>query len=83
MEQTETKEIIKEALNILKDKIGQSFDSGADEGVDTDIESITNMLANLIDKLEEFAFDSGRSVEEDGQYTFADFTDFKETMNGD
>jgi hypothetical protein len=82
MEHTETRELIKEALNILKDKIGESYESGAEDTIASDVDGITNMLTDLIDKLEEFAFNSARSSEDDEQYTFTDFEDFKNTMNG-
>jgi len=82
MEHTDTKEIVREALNVLKDKIAASYDSGSGEETDADVENIASMLTNLIEKLEEFAFNSARSSEDDEQYTFTDFTDFKNTMNG-
>ena len=82
MEHTDTKEIVTEALNVLKDKIAASYDTGAVEDADTDVENIATMLTELIGKLEEFAFNSARSSEDDEQYTFADFEDFKNTMNG-
>ena len=82
MEHTDTKEIVREALNVLKDKIASSYDNETGEDVDADIENVATMLTNLMEKLEEFAFNSARSSESDEQYTFTDFEDFKNTMNG-
>lgn len=82
MEHTDTKEIITEALNVLKEKIAASYDGATDGNVGDDIENIATMLTNLIEKLEEFAFNSARSSEDDEQYTFTDFEDFKNTMSG-
>ena len=82
MEHTDTKEIIIEALNVLKEKIAASYDGATDGNVTDDIENIATMLTNLIEKLEEFAFNSARSSEDDEQYTFTDFEDFKNTMGG-
>ncbi|MGY3214604.1 hypothetical protein [Mucilaginibacter sp. HD30] len=82
MEHTDTKEIITEALNVLKEKIAASYDGATDGNVADDIENIATMLTGLIEKLEEFAFNSARSSEDDEQYTFTDFEDFKNTMSG-
>jgi hypothetical protein len=82
MEHTDTKDIITEALNVLKEKIASSYDGGSDGNVEEDVENIATMLTDLVEKLEEFAFNSERSSEDDEQYTFADFEDFKNTMNG-
>lgn len=82
MEHTDTKELVTEALNVLKDKIAAAYDTGAEESVTEDVENISTMLTDLIEKLEEFAFNSARSSEGDEQYTFTDFEDFKNTMNG-
>jgi len=82
MEHTDTKEIVRETLNVLKDKIASSYDTGAVEDADADVENIATMLTGLIEKLEEFAFNSARSSEDDERYTFTDFEDFKNTMNG-
>jgi hypothetical protein len=82
MEHTDTKDIITEALNVLKEKIAASYDGGSDGNVEEDVENIATMLTDLVEKLEEFAFNSARSSEDDEQYTFTDFEDFKSTMNG-
>ena len=82
MEHTDTKDIITEALNVLKEKIAASYDGGSDGNVEEDVENIATMLTDLVEKLEEFAFNSARSSEDDEQYTFTDFEDFKNTMNG-
>ncbi len=82
MEHTDTKDIVREALNVLREKIASSYDTGSVESIETDVENIANRLTHLIDQLEEFAFNSARSSEDDEQYTFINFEDFKNTMKG-
>jgi hypothetical protein len=77
MEQTDIKEIIKESLNVLKEKIVVALQNDDAESVEKEIENMTTTLAKLIADLEELAFEAGRMQENNGSFSFKDFDDFQ------
>ena len=77
MEQTDIKEIIKESLDLLKEKIVVAFADNDDTAVDKEVGDVTDAIAKMISGLEELAFEAGRLQEDDGSFVFDDFDDFQ------
>lgn len=77
MEQTDIKEIIKESLNVLKEKIVVAMQNDDAESVDNEIADMTTTLAKMIADLEELAFEAGRMQETNGSFSFVDYDDFQ------
>jgi hypothetical protein len=77
MEQTDIQEIIKESLNVLKEKIVVALQNDDAESVDKEINEMTTTLAKMVSGLEELAFEAGRLQEDDGEFAFDDFYDFQ------
>ncbi|MFD2144356.1 hypothetical protein [Mucilaginibacter antarcticus] len=77
MEQTDIKEIVKESLDLLKEKIVVAFANDDTEDVEKEINASTDAIAKMIANLEGLAFDAGRMQEDDGSFSFNDFNDFQ------
>lgn len=77
MEQTDIQEIIKDSLNLLKEKIVVALQNDDAESVDNEIIDMTATLTKMVAGLEEIAFDAGRLQEDDGSFVFDDFDDFQ------
>lgn len=78
MQQTEIKDIIKESLGMLKEKIVIGLQSNDAESVDAAIAELSQSITNMVFKLEELSFEAGRLQEDDGSWVFDDFEDFQE-----
>lgn len=79
MEQTDIKEIIKESLSVLKEKIVIALQNDDAENIEKEIDELSGVVAKMITNLEELAFDAGRLREDDGEFVFDDFDDFQNT----
>lgn len=77
MEQTDIKEIIKESLNVLKEKIVIALQNDDAENIEKEIEELSEVVAKMITNLEGIAFEAGRLQEDDGEFAFDDFEDFQ------
>ncbi|NNU33336.1 hypothetical protein HK413_02655 [Mucilaginibacter sp. S1162] len=77
MEQTDIKEIIKESLSVLKEKIVIALQNDDAESIEKEIDELSVVVAKMITNLEELAFDAGRLREDDGEFVFDDFDDFQ------
>lgn len=77
MEQTDVKEIIRESLNVLKEKIVVALQQDDAENIEKEINDQAETLAKMIAGLEELAFEAGRMQEDDGEFVFDDFDDFQ------
>jgi hypothetical protein len=77
MEQTDIREIIKESLNVLKEKIVVALQNDDAENIEKEINDQSETLAKMIAGLESLAFDAGRLQEDDGEFVFDDFDDFQ------
>jgi hypothetical protein len=77
MEQTDIQEIIKESLNLLKEKIVVAYANNDETLAETEINDTTAAISKMIAGLEELAFDAGRLQEDDGSFVFDDFDDFQ------
>lgn len=79
MEQTDVKEIIRESLNVLKEKIVVALQNDDPENIEKEIEAQAEVLSKMICNLEGIAFEAGRLQEDDGEFVFDDFDDFRES----
>ena len=77
MEQTDIKDLIKEALHLLKNNIVIAFQNEGDTNFDNEIENLAQVITNMTANLEELAFNAGRMQEDNGEFTFEDFDDFQ------
>lgn len=77
MEQTDVKEIIKESLNVLKEKIVVALQNDDAENIEKEIEDQAEVISKMIFNLEGVAFEAGRLQEDDGEFVFEDFDDFQ------
>ena len=79
MEQTDIKDLIKEALHLLKNNIVIAFQNEGDTNFDNEIENLAQVITNMTANLEELAFNAGRMQEDNGDFTFDDFKDFQDS----
>jgi hypothetical protein len=79
MEQTDVKDIIKESLNVLKEKIVVALQNDDAENIEKEIDELSEVVSKMIYNLEEVAFDAGRLQEDDGEFVFDDFDDFQKS----